>query len=126
MTVHAKLNEQALILQGKFAFIDMISKQQITCGTEFLVMRLLDLKIKMYQERHHKLPHLHIDYGRKHHTASYSIREAARLEGDLSKKYDKIVSEWIEQNNQILLELWDATQAGNEVKTIIAQLRGND
>jgi hypothetical protein len=57
-------------LQRGLATIDLLTRpprrgrQHVT---EFLVLKLGDLKVKMYQEPGHALPHVHVDYGPKNH-----------------------------------------------------------
>jgi hypothetical protein len=92
----------------------------------FLVLKLKNLKFKMYQEKSHKTPHIHIDYGRKSHVASYSIRQAKRLAGNLDRKYDRVVKEWITENRERLLDVWANTQVGEDPVHIIAEISGGD
>jgi hypothetical protein len=61
---------------------------------ELLLVKLNELKVKMYQEAGHHTPHVHIDYGRHNHVASYAINEPKRLAGTLDTKYDRTQS-WI-------------------------------
>jgi hypothetical protein len=91
-----------------------------------MVIRMERLKLKMYQERGHSLPHLHIDYGKDHHVASYSIDPVARLEGTLQRRYDYPVSHWIESHKDKLLELWGTLQGGGTPELLIAELQGSE
>ena len=75
-----------------------------------------NLKIKMYQEKTHPRPHVHIDYGNSNHSASYSIKEGVRLAGNLPSKYDKKVKKWINKNTGDLIKIWDEIQDGNNNK----------
>jgi hypothetical protein len=87
-----ELKEELESLQNRLAQIDLLtrpSSRPSSGFTELLLVKLQDLKIKIYQERGHALPHVHIDYGKTHHIASFSISPAERIEGSLSKKYDK-------------------------------------
>src|SRR5712691_11521708 len=73
-------------LQLAFAQIDMMTQPSMGLGyIELLLMRYKALKIKIYQEVGHRLPHVHIDYGRDHHVASYMIENGRRLSGNLDK-----------------------------------------
>lgn len=92
-------------------------------GPAAMVLRIEPLKFKMYQEKGHSLPHLHIDYGKIHHVASYSIDPVERLEGQLSHKYDFAVLAWIRSNKDRLLQLWHRMQAGQDGTDIIRELR---
>jgi len=111
-------------LQHDLAFIDLMSRGS-SGRLELLVMELQDIKLKMYQEQGHALPHIHIDYGRKAHVASYSINEGKRLIGTLDKKYDKKIGVWIEENKEVLIELWNALKNGNKTEHLIAQISAN-
>lgn len=91
-----------------------------------MVIRLERLKLKMYQEKGHSLPHLHVDYGRDHHVASYSIDPAARLEGTLHRKYDYPVFRWIESHKDKLLELWGTLQTGGTPDLLLAELSASE
>lgn len=83
------------------------------------------MKIKIYQEKGHSLPHIHIDYGRQQHAASYAIGSSERIEGSLSKKYDSDVSSWLERNREKVLEIWNALQAGAPHEPLVAELSGD-
>ena len=77
-------------LQKDLSLVDLLSKRSSGSGSnEFLVMKLQDMKLKMYQEKRHSSPHLHIDYGKNKHAASYAIHSGERLAGSLERKYDK-------------------------------------
>jgi Domain of unknown function (DUF4160) len=60
------------------------------------------------------MPHVHINYKKEKHKASYSIKDRRRLAGDLDNKYDKVVKEWIAENETRLLLIWNEVQAGNQ------------
>jgi len=89
-----------------------------------LVIRIDRLKLKMYQERGHPLPHLHIDYGKEHHIASYSIDPTRRLDGSLARKYDSAITTWIGQHKVMLIDLWNRLQDGDHPEIVIAELQG--
>jgi hypothetical protein len=92
----------------------------------FQLLKLRKLKIKMYQETNHPSPHLHIDYGREHHVATYSIEQPQRLAGNLHRKYDRVVVEWITKNCDTLLKLWATVQAGNDPSPFIKEFTGSE
>ncbi|MCK8133285.1 MULTISPECIES: DUF4160 domain-containing protein [Pseudoalteromonas] len=83
------------------------------------------MKIKIYQEKGHHLPHIHIDYGRQQHAASYAIETGERIEGNLPRKYDNDVSNWLEQNRDKVLEIWQSLQAGMPHEPLLAGLAGD-
>lgn len=115
------MRDMLKILQDTFASIDT---QPSGRGLliEVLVKRLKTMKLKMYQETH-SIPHIHIDYGgNNNHVASYNISDGERIEGDLDKKYDQAVKDWIAENGDILLEIWNALQDGAEYEEIVDTL----
>ena len=119
------LEEETQLLQDDFAMIDMLTQSKSGSRyDEFLVKKTQNIKIKMYQEQGHATPHVHIDYGHNTHTACYAIKDGNRLAGNLNKKYDQKVIEWININHEQLLLLWCSAQNGEEYETIIANLRG--
>ncbi len=78
---------------------------------ENLVKKFVNVKVKMYKEKHN-LPHIHLDIGRQNHVASISIEEQNILAGTVEKKYEKIVKNWINKNKENLLKIWDNIQDG--------------
>jgi hypothetical protein len=78
----------------------------------YLLARLEQLKIKIYQEAGHKTPHLHVDVGHSHHNASFAIDPAVLLAGSLGKKQDRAIIAWIEKHRSPVLEIWAALQRG--------------
>ncbi|WP_137936569.1 DUF4160 domain-containing protein [Chitinivorax sp. B] len=115
-------------LQRDLAQIDLLTeprRQTSSRFPEFLILRLKDIKLKMYQERGHSMPHIHVDYGSQHHVASFSIDPPARIEGSLHRKYDKSVIEWISVNSDALLKIWSKVQSGGDPSLLVAELAGN-
>ena len=114
------LHDELLALQDQFANIDLFTKgsngyRQLLI--EVLIREIKNLKIKIYQEPGHKMPHLHIDYGKNNnHIASYNIETGERIEGSLDKKYDKSVRDWIYENRKKILQIWNEIQIGNKDK----------
>ncbi|OHY99665.1 hypothetical protein BC443_08285 [Salinicola sp. MIT1003] len=84
------------------------------------------MKIKIYQEKRHPLPHIHIDYGKQQHAASYSIESGERIEGSLPKKYDRDVSDWLVRNREKILMIWTSLQAGMPHEPLIIKLAGDE
>ena len=116
--------EKAELLQKRLAEVDLYIRSS-SQGMSFLVLKLEYIKIKMYQEAGHKNPHIHIDYGKNEHCASYCLKSMNRLAGNLNKKYDKKIKEWISENQNDLNLLWLETQAGNGTSAIVAEIRKN-
>jgi hypothetical protein len=86
------------------------------------IARIQALKLKMYQERGHSLPHIHVDLGRRRHIASYSIDPAKLLEGCLDARSDFIVLDWLATNKERLLGFWYSLQGGKPDFSLIAEL----
>ncbi|WP_303275677.1 DUF4160 domain-containing protein [Acinetobacter soli] len=112
-------------LQKKLAQIDLImepKKSNKNAFLEILLLKLKNIKIKMYQEHSHNLPHIHIDYNDKIHAASYAIQSGEKIEGSISKKYDKEISNWIFKNQDNLIKIWELLQKGNDPEIVIEKL----
>ena len=90
----------------------------------FLVKKIHALKLKMYQEPGHALPHIHIDHGPNNHAASYSINPPERLEGRLDAQSEKIVLSWLGRNKEQLLTAWQSMQDGVPDYVLLAELKG--
>jgi hypothetical protein len=115
-------------LQRLFAQTDLLTEPRRSSNSsrmELLLVRRKNMKIKMYQEAGHALPHIHIDYGNQHHAASYSVDSGLRIVGDLPAKYDGDVSSWLERNRSKLLELWNSLQDGKQYEHLLAELSGD-
>jgi hypothetical protein len=110
-------------LQDRMALVDLTTRPASRSGwTEFLVKELLGIKIKMYQEKGHARPHVHIDYGVDKHAASYAIPEGTKLVGRLDIKYDRTIGLWIQENQELLLQLWSQAKEGKPIESIILQI----
>jgi hypothetical protein len=80
-------------LQGSFAstqfsdFLDQrrrrsqFNKTSITRnrGEPLLIKELLNMRLRIDGSKTHGRPHIHIDYGKNRHAASYAIDDGARL-----------------------------------------------
>lgn len=122
------LDEEYSNLQLRFAQIDLFTQPQSKSRIgmlEVLLIRKQKMKIKIYQEKGHHLPHVHIDYGNNNHVASYVIKTGERLDGNLSKKYDKVVFDWLEDNREKVFKAWSELQAGNPIDHIVTELNTN-
>jgi len=121
----ATLQELVISLQSDLAQVDLITRpsRQSSSFAEFLILKRDNLKF--YQEPSHNLPHIHIDYGKVSHAASYGIDPAVRLAGKLSNKYDRSVLAWVGDNRAALLALWRALQVGDDPAPIALTLKGD-
>ena len=100
-------------LQDQFAFIDLMTKEGKDGLREILLKKMLPLEFRMEHD-HHGAPHIHINYGKEKHAASYRINDGVRVAGDLKNKYDKTVKGWISTNQTALQQIWTAIKAGNQ------------
>lgn len=119
------MEDKAKTLQDRLAFVDM--RTQSSSGGRnlgLLLKKLLDLNIRMEADKHHRA-HVHIDYGKQRHAASFAVDTGERLVGALPSKYDKEIKAWIMANQEHLMSLWSAMKAGSDHKLVLAQLRGN-
>jgi hypothetical protein len=121
------LSELATHLQRDLAQVDLLTRPSRSSGRflELLIVKLDKLKLKIYQEPGHKLPHIHVDYGNKSHAASYGIDPVIRLAGDLPSKYERPVTSWIDKNKSSLLELWNKVQDGGDPSALVIELKGD-
>jgi len=78
------------------------------------------------KETQHVRPHIHIDYGKERHIASYALDTGERLAGNLDARYDKAISAWNGQSQQRLFKIWAAIQNGIDPEILIAELQGDD
>jgi hypothetical protein len=83
-------------------------------GVSLTVSSILPIEIRMEPDANHKKPHLHINYGKMKHVASYGILDGERIVGDLNKKYDQKVKDWIIKDKEKLIVIWDDMQKGNQ------------
>lgn len=119
------LDEEYSHLQLRFAHIDLFTQLRSNSRSgmlEVLLIKKQNMKIKIYQEKGHQLPHVHIDYGNNNHVASYAIETGARLDGNLSRKYDKVVIDWLKDNREKVLKAWNELQASNPIDNIVTEL----
>ena len=120
-----KLDEVCSELQKLFALRDFRTEKRPRSRSRFLEVLLIkrqNMKLKIYQEKGHQLPHIHIDYGNKNHVASYSIETGQRLEGSLSKKFDNDVVSWLSNNRERVVEIWNTLQSGGSPTNLISEL----
>jgi hypothetical protein len=122
------LENELAELQDALATTDFYSamqsmKNENKRGLHYLLVKILQpIKIKIDGNKNHKRPHIHIDYGKKFHTASYAIDTGERIVGD--SKYDFEVHEWIDKNRPKLLQAWELVQSGKDATSIACELRG--
>lgn len=65
--------------------------------------------IKMYfQQAEHNPPHIHAIYGE--YVGVIDIKTGYLLEGDLPMRALNLVQEWVVQNKEKLLKMWDSQE----------------
>lgn len=120
------LEKELAELQNALATTDFQAAYRVANQSKdlsYLILRVLKpIKIKIDGNKNYKRPHVHIDYGRQFHAASYAIDTAERIVGD--SKYDYEVAEWIGKNRPKLLRAWELVQAGKDATAIACELRG--
>ena len=111
-------------LQVALAQVDLFTRQSSGSGfIEFLVIKKQNLKVKMYKEDGHSKPHIHIDYGSSNHAASYAISDGRRLAGSLHNKYERTIVDWLSENRESLLKLWNKTQSSKPIDELVLAIR---
>ncbi|PWL48853.1 MAG: DUF4160 domain-containing protein [Clostridiales bacterium] len=70
------------------------------------ISRFYGIIIKMFfKPKEHEPSHLHALYGE--YVGIFNLQNMEMIEGDLPKRAQDLVREWMEQNQQELLEMWD-------------------
>jgi hypothetical protein len=105
--------EELKELQDELAVIDLITRENRSGLMEVLLKNLQPLQMRMELDKNHKMPHFHVSYGKNYHAASYSIQDGERIAGELDNKYDKVVKNWITNNQEKLLQIWSEIQKGD-------------
>ena len=124
----AKELEEALgSLQDSMALVDLFNKPRRgrDSDLELLLKEHRLLRIRMDGNQNHTRPHIHIDYHRQRHLASYAIDDGTLLAGD--KKYNRVIQPWIEKNRELLTKVWeDIRSSGGPDDGIVVQLLGSE
>jgi hypothetical protein len=124
------LEEELAELQDALATSDFraackrTSESQEYLVSYLIVKALQHIKIKIDGNKNHKRPHVHIDYGRQFHAASYAIDTGERLVGKLDK-YDGEVGAWIRTHRPKLFQAWELVQTGRDAGPIAFELRAD-
>src|SRR4051794_31697333 len=72
----------------------------------YIVTRLEEIQIRIDGDTNHARGHVHIQYKKEGHAASYAIDDGSRLAGKLPTYYDRVVRRWIADNKKDLDVLW--------------------
>lgn len=71
------------------------------------ISRFYGIIIKMFfKPKEHEPSHLHALYGE--HVGIFDLQSLKMLEGDLPKKAQELVIEWMHQHQSELLEMWNS------------------
>ena len=120
------MEKEAKELQRGLATVDLMTRPSRGGQfTELLLLRMKRLEIRM-QPDHHARAHVHIDYGKERHAASFAIDNGQRLVGQMPSKYDREIGAWINRHNEKLSQLWTVLKAGEDHKALLASLKGED
>ncbi|MEM8723395.1 MAG: DUF4160 domain-containing protein [Cyanobacteria bacterium P01_G01_bin.39] len=98
--------------------LNLLSEEGNVRHLELSVYKNNYTKLKIQQEKNHKLPHFHIEY-KQEHSASYAIDSLERLAGDMPKEYEKPIMKWAKRKRNSLKATWDKLQAGEDVKELV-------
>lgn len=70
------------------------------------VSRFYGIIIKMFfKPKEHEPPHIHALYGE--YIGVYNLKTMEMTDGDLPKKAQELVEEWLKQHSDELLCMWD-------------------
>lgn len=129
MDAELDLEEQLKALQYALARVDFFTAPEGAGDNDFMrlvVMQLLYTRITIDGDRKHARPHIHVDYEKKKHAATYAIDSGERIVGKIATKYDKEVRNFVlhEKVNPKLRLIWSQVQAGKDPKPFISELKG--
>ena len=114
-------------LQVDMAYVDLFTPSfRGERGLELTVLEKQNIRLKIDGNGNHARPHLHVDYGRLYHSASYALDNGERLAGNLQRKYDKAVTRWIDEHRDKLLHVWRGVRDGTNVDQAVSELKGSD
>lgn len=73
------------------------------------ISRFYGIIIKMFfKPREHEPSHIHALYGE--YIGIFDLRTLQMTEGDLPRRAQELVYEWLSKNQKELLEMWDSQQ----------------
>jgi hypothetical protein len=119
-TVEKKLGE---LFSAFKAVDDALVPEHMRHAIRYLVARVEEIQIRIDGDKNHGRAHVHIKYKKDGHAASYAINDGARLAGKLPSYYDGLVSNWIANNRDDLIKLWESTQSGRRDEAILLKFQ---
>lgn len=114
-------------LHRDLANVDLLCGRRQTPGVvsiELLLLKFQDLRIKMDGCLNHGRAHIHIDYGRVLHAASYAIDTGELLAGKRTE-HDRSIRAWIGKHRAELLEVWTGMRGAGVAECTVANLKGS-
>jgi hypothetical protein len=80
-------------------------------------------------KEHHFTPHVHADYGKERHAASFSIETGERMMpkwlAHKYRRYDKDIGFYLLTHKDKLLAIWREIRLGKDPKPLIEELQGD-
>lgn len=71
------------------------------------ISRFYGIVIKMFfKPKEHEPSHIHALYGE--YVGIFDLKKMEMVEGDLPKKAQELVKEWLRENQNALLEMWNS------------------
>ncbi len=75
------------------------------------ISRFYGIVIKMFfKPREHEPSHIHALYGE--YIGIFNIQTCSMINGDLPKKAQELVCEWLQQHVEELQQMWDSQEMG--------------
>jgi hypothetical protein len=87
--------------------------------------RKLNMKFRMEPDQHHRA-HVHIQYGKENHKASYAVDNGELLAGSLPTYQEKVVVKWISDHSETLDRLWVTLKRGEDHSPLIRELHNEE
>jgi len=100
-------------LQQALANIDLlhVPSANSSGGMELLLARLGHLVVRIYQEKNHFRPHLHVIY-KNEFKASYCLDTLERIVGEMPRRYEKTIQEWAVPRRPKITQVWNDLKTG--------------
>ena len=75
------------------------------------ITRFYGIVIKMFfKPKEHEPSHIHALYGE--YMGEFNVQTLEMIQGDLPKKAQELVTEWLEKHQQELQQMWDSQKIG--------------
>ncbi len=117
-------------LKNKIELFDLLTNNHNQDDKTKLLLKEKKQNMKLVMDAtkdNHKDPHIHIGFGKDYHKASYSIERGERLNGELTNKYDRVIKDFIGENREALLKIWEQLRNGANIDKkhpLVAELKG--